>query len=283
MGEDYMRTARSKGLSERVVIWRHAFNPIRVPLITVIGLSYAGLLEGSVMIETVFSWPGIGSFAIEALADLPRRSRHGLAAFGRRGLDVTPMPRAAIDQLNKLELLPGTSVVNPIDAPAYTLRQEEGRIAERILDIVLQEAKPDAVVMHINLPVFLASTIQGVDVVQNLVDAAMRARARLPGIKSTIVMQPLPSPASGLSLEFNEASWVQVFSREGRSLRVNAAFRTLWGVVPGPDYCVLDDVQLQFRSLYRDLEHPLFEETMPSERAGMTIISRFRPGSSKKV
>lgn len=102
-------------------------------------------------------------------------------AFGRRGLDVTPMPRAAIDQLSKLELLPGTSVVNPIDAPAYTLRQEDGRIAERILDIVLQEAQPDAVVMHINLPVFLASTIQGVDVVQNLVDAALRARTRRPG------------------------------------------------------------------------------------------------------
>lgn len=102
-------------------------------------------------------------------------------AFGRRGMDVTPMPRPAIDELGKLELLPGTSVVNPIDAPAYTLRQDEGRIAERILTIVLQHGEPDAVVMHINLPVFIASTIQGVDVLQNLVDAALRARARRPG------------------------------------------------------------------------------------------------------
>jgi acyl-CoA synthetase (NDP forming) len=102
-------------------------------------------------------------------------------AFGSRGLDVTRMPPLAIDELSKLELLPGTSVVNPIDAPAYTLRQDEGRIAERILDIVLQHGEPDAVVMHINLPVFLASTIQGVDVVQNFVDAAIRARERHPG------------------------------------------------------------------------------------------------------
>ncbi|TAK82400.1 MAG: hypothetical protein EPO20_22300 [Betaproteobacteria bacterium] len=101
-------------------------------------------------------------------------------AFGSRGLDVTPMPAAALEALGKLELLPGTSVVNPIDAPAYTLRQDEGRIAERILDIVLQHGELDAVVMHINVAVFLASTIQGVDVVQNFVDAAVRARARHP-------------------------------------------------------------------------------------------------------
>jgi peptide/nickel transport system permease protein len=49
------------------VIWRHAFRPILVPLITVIGLSYAGLLEGSVMIETIFSWPGIGNYLTTAL------------------------------------------------------------------------------------------------------------------------------------------------------------------------------------------------------------------------
>jgi acyl-CoA synthetase (NDP forming) len=101
-------------------------------------------------------------------------------AFGRRGLDVTPLPAGALEELGKLELLPGTSVVNPIDAPAYTLRQEEGRIAERILDIVLEKGEPDAVVMHINLPVFIASTDQRVDTMQNLIDAAIRARARRP-------------------------------------------------------------------------------------------------------
>ena len=67
LGQEFITTARVKGAPEWVVIWRHAFRPIRVQLITVIGLSYAGLLEGSVMIETVFSWPGIGNYLTNAL------------------------------------------------------------------------------------------------------------------------------------------------------------------------------------------------------------------------
>lgn len=67
LGQEYITTARVKGLPERIVVWRHAFRPIRVPLITVIGLSYAALLEGSVMIETIFSWPGIGNYLTVAL------------------------------------------------------------------------------------------------------------------------------------------------------------------------------------------------------------------------
>ena len=67
LSQEYVTTARVKGVPERLVIWRHAFRPIRVPLITVIALSYAALLEGSVMIETVFSWPGIGNYLTTAL------------------------------------------------------------------------------------------------------------------------------------------------------------------------------------------------------------------------
>lgn len=67
LGQEYITTARVKGVPERLILWRHAFRPIRVQLITVIGLSYAGLLEGSVMIETVFSWPGIGNYLTTAL------------------------------------------------------------------------------------------------------------------------------------------------------------------------------------------------------------------------
>jgi peptide/nickel transport system permease protein len=66
-GQEFITTARVKGAPERRVVWVHAFRPILVPLITVIGLSYAGLLEGSVMIETVFSWPGIGNYLTVAL------------------------------------------------------------------------------------------------------------------------------------------------------------------------------------------------------------------------
>ena len=64
---EYVTTARVKGLSERAVIWRHAFGNIRVQLITVVALSYAGLLEGSVLTEIIFSWPGIGSYITTAL------------------------------------------------------------------------------------------------------------------------------------------------------------------------------------------------------------------------
>ena len=67
LAQEYVTTARVKGVSERLVIWRHAFRPILVPLITVCGLSDAGLLEGSVMIETIFSWPGIGNYLTVAL------------------------------------------------------------------------------------------------------------------------------------------------------------------------------------------------------------------------
>jgi peptide/nickel transport system permease protein len=67
LGQEFVTTARVKGVPEWRVIWVHAFGPIRVPLITVIGLTYAGLLEGSVMIETVFSWPGIGNYLTTAL------------------------------------------------------------------------------------------------------------------------------------------------------------------------------------------------------------------------
>lgn len=67
LSQDYITTARVKGLSERRVIWGHAFANIRVPLVTVIALSYAGLLEGSVLTETVFVWPGLGSYITKAL------------------------------------------------------------------------------------------------------------------------------------------------------------------------------------------------------------------------
>lgn len=67
MSAEYITTARVKGVSEWQVIWRHAFGNIRVQLITVIALSYAALLEGSVLTEIIFSWPGIGSYLTNAL------------------------------------------------------------------------------------------------------------------------------------------------------------------------------------------------------------------------
>lgn len=67
LSAEYVTTARVKGMSEWAVIWGHAFRNIRVQLITVIALSYAGLLEGSVLTEIIFAWPGIGSYITTAL------------------------------------------------------------------------------------------------------------------------------------------------------------------------------------------------------------------------
>ena len=67
LSEEYVLTARVKGVSELAVIWRHAFRNVLVQLITIIGLTYASLLEGSVLTETVFSWPGIGQYITTSL------------------------------------------------------------------------------------------------------------------------------------------------------------------------------------------------------------------------
>ena len=65
--DEYVITARAKGLSAARVIWRHAFGNITVRLITVLALTYAGLLEGAVVTETVFSWPGLGQYLTVSL------------------------------------------------------------------------------------------------------------------------------------------------------------------------------------------------------------------------
>jgi len=67
LAQEYIVAARAKGLSETRIIWRHALRNAMVPLVTVIALSYAGLLEGSVLTETVFSWPGLGLYLTNSL------------------------------------------------------------------------------------------------------------------------------------------------------------------------------------------------------------------------
>jgi len=64
---EYVITAKAKGLSAAAVIWRHAFGNILVRLVTVVALTYAGLLEGAVLTETIFSWPGLGQYLTGSL------------------------------------------------------------------------------------------------------------------------------------------------------------------------------------------------------------------------
>ena len=67
LGSDYVRTARAKGLSERAVLYRHAFPNALVPIITILGLQFGTLLAGTIVTESIFSWPGIGRLTVQAI------------------------------------------------------------------------------------------------------------------------------------------------------------------------------------------------------------------------
>ncbi|MEQ1771323.1 MAG: ABC transporter permease [Devosia sp.] len=67
LSREYVLTARLKGANELTVVMRHALGNAAIPLVTVIALSYGGLLEGSVLVETIFSWPGIGNYIYSSL------------------------------------------------------------------------------------------------------------------------------------------------------------------------------------------------------------------------
>ena len=65
--EDYIRTARAKGIKEKAVVWKHAFRNSLISVVTVVGLQFGFLLGGSVVTETVFAFPGIGSLLVDSV------------------------------------------------------------------------------------------------------------------------------------------------------------------------------------------------------------------------
>ena len=67
MGSDYIRTARAKGLAEKIVVYKHALRNCLIPIVTITGLQFGALLGGAVVTETIFAWPGIGRLMIQAL------------------------------------------------------------------------------------------------------------------------------------------------------------------------------------------------------------------------
>jgi peptide/nickel transport system permease protein len=79
--DDYVRTARAKGLSEFSVVRRHALRNALIPTVTVIGLTFASLLAGAVLTETIFSWPGIGQFAVQMALKLDYPGLLGVTLF----------------------------------------------------------------------------------------------------------------------------------------------------------------------------------------------------------
>ena len=70
MNNDYVRTARAKGLPERAVIGSHALRNALIPTVTVLGLTFGGLLAGAVFTESIFRWPGLGQYAVQTATKL---------------------------------------------------------------------------------------------------------------------------------------------------------------------------------------------------------------------
>jgi ABC-type dipeptide/oligopeptide/nickel transport system permease component len=69
LGQDYIRTARAKGLPERAVLYRHALRNALIPIVTLVGLQFGALLAGAIVTETIFSWPGVGRLTITAISN----------------------------------------------------------------------------------------------------------------------------------------------------------------------------------------------------------------------
>ena len=100
-------------------------------------------------------------------------------AFARADLDVRPFGQPVLEALAALKLPPGTSITNPVDTPVGTLQQDDGGIAEKILEAIYGIARPRALVMHLNLSAFVGRTKN--DVLGNLMQIALRVQTRYPG------------------------------------------------------------------------------------------------------
>ena len=81
LGQDFIVTGRAKGLHERSVIVRHALRNAMIPVLTVAGLRFAGLLGGAVIVETIFSWPGIGKYVLDSIYDRDYPVIQGFVVF----------------------------------------------------------------------------------------------------------------------------------------------------------------------------------------------------------
>ena len=94
LGQDYMRTARAKGLRERIVIFRHGLRNALIPTVTIIGLTFGSLLSGAVLTETIFSWPGLGRYATASAVSLDFPAVMGVTLLAAV---VYPVANLAVD------------------------------------------------------------------------------------------------------------------------------------------------------------------------------------------
>lgn len=184
--------------------------------------------------------------ALQQLSLKPSRPTRQVALFGNGGgsgvlatdgfaavgLDVPPFPRKARERLDALNFPPGTSIVNPIDTPVGTLLEGEGRVANTILDIVYSLAKPDAVVMHLNLAAFVGRG--DVDPVGNLIQAAVNIQDAYPGQAHFLMAlrvdgSPELDEAKRKYRELALAAGIPVYDELSNTAQVLAAVRHLEG------------------------------------------------------
>tara|TARA_Y100001934_G_scaffold252757_1_gene317113 strand:+ start:2644 stop:4785 length:2142 start_codon:yes stop_codon:yes gene_type:complete len=153
-------------------------------------LAFAGLARqcGVVLTTSLDEFLDV-LLALQTLSPLPDRHTRNVVllgngggtsvlaadAFGRVGLHVPALPEASQEALLALNLPQGTSVANPIDAPANALAREDGAVARRIVEGVFTHAAPDAFVIHMNVPVILGYS--HADILGNLMEAVLAARA----------------------------------------------------------------------------------------------------------
>jgi peptide/nickel transport system permease protein len=81
LGQDYIRTARAKGLRSPAILIRHALRNTMIPISTVLGMRFAGMLGGAVIVETIFSWPGVGKRMVDAIFDRDYPMIQGFVLF----------------------------------------------------------------------------------------------------------------------------------------------------------------------------------------------------------
>jgi peptide/nickel transport system permease protein len=82
LGQDYVRTARGKGLSERMILYRHVLRNAMIPVVTVVSVQMAGLIAWQFLVEVIFGWPGIGSWAVNAIMRLDFQIIMAVTLFG---------------------------------------------------------------------------------------------------------------------------------------------------------------------------------------------------------
>ena len=137
-------------------------------------------IDTLLVFQTLAPQPAHPTKRVVAVRQRRRRERACDRLFrALRAWTSTPFGADTVALLAALKLPPGTSITNPVDCPVGTLQQDDGRVAEKILDIIYASGKPEALVMHLNMSAFVGRTKP--EVLDNLVQAALRVQTHYPG------------------------------------------------------------------------------------------------------